>query len=49
MDIFLEKSDNVRLQKNVFELIGSEPLISYKSFLSARTWFMFSFVFDEEK
>ena len=49
MYIFLEKSDNVRLQKNIFELIGSEPFISYKSFLSARTWFMFSFVFDEEE
>jgi hypothetical protein len=49
MDIFLEKSHHIWLQKYPFQLFGSEPFVSDKSLRTARTRLLLASIFDEKK
>ncbi len=49
MNIFLDKANNIGLDKNIFEFLRSEPFIAYKSLFSSGTWFIFSRIFYEKE
>ncbi len=49
MYIFFDKSGNIRLHPGVFEGLGSEPLVSDKSFFFSWSWLSFTSIFDEKE
>jgi hypothetical protein len=49
MYIFLDKSNNIWLDKYFLEVFWSKPFISDKSFFLSRSWLVFSLVFDEKE
>jgi hypothetical protein len=49
MYIFLDKSDNIWLDKYFLEVFWSKPFISDKSFFLSRSWLVFSLIFYEKE
>jgi hypothetical protein len=49
MYIFLDKSNNIWLDKYFLEVFWSKPFISDKSFFLSRSWLVFSLIFYEKE
>ena len=49
MYIFLDKTENIWLDPDIFEIFESEPFVSDKSLFFARSWFVGAGIFYEKK